>query len=306
MNAQLQSRLKNVLEMPYVFQLILDEDSNQDIFEEFDMDQTKSTLGIYNHKLVTVISVQQIDEGYYALFKHKGEVIGWTAIDGSHYVYPKEAESVKVNLETLIPHPFNREIMGPMNLMIEYKDRLLSSKSFVEVEGEKLEMLFLKGMLRGFVRSEDLQKSRVMDEICLLKADAPRFRDSNFSVELPPREEDFEAEITLYFPDLGLVKLQYNNRVFWMHDTDIDFDFTPYNAYIAEAKEDVHQYYTEERQKVKSIIEALLKKQIQLEREADRAKTRLHRIETLYKNLRESKLGRIQVELWKRRKRRAK
>ncbi|MXQ50933.1 hypothetical protein GQ671_06580 [Salinicoccus hispanicus] len=306
MNGQLQSKMEKILQDPYVFQLILDEDPEQDIYNEFDIDQTQQPLGIFNHRLVTVISVKYMNGTFFVLFKHGGEIRGWTSIKNSHYVYPKVTESVKVDLETYTAHPFNSKVMGQMDMMTEFRDRLLASKSYVEVDGTKLEMLFVKGNLRGLVHSRELQKGRNMNDTCIVQSDAPRFRDSNFAIELPVREEDFEAKIVLYFPDLKLIKLQHGSLVSWMHEADVDYDFSQVGDEPPVVQEDVHQYYTDERQKVKAIIDGLLRRQIRLEQDADNAKARLQRIETLYKNLRESKLGKIQVKLWERRKRRAK
>ncbi|MCG1009961.1 hypothetical protein J4760_08010 [Salinicoccus sp. ID82-1] len=306
MNAQLKSKMERILQDPYVFQLVLDEDPEQDIYNEFDIEETKQPLGVFNHRLVTVISVKQMNDTFYVLFKHGGEIRGWTSVANSHYVYPKATESVKVDLETYTAHPFNRTVMGPMDMMTEFRGRLFASKSYVEIDGEKLEMLFIKGNLRGLVESKDLQKGRSMNDTCTVQSDARRFRDSNFAVELPVREEDFEAQIVLYFPDLKLVKLQHGSLVSWMDESDVDYDFSQLGADNPVIEEDAHQYYVDERQKTKAIIDGLLRRQIRLEQDADNAKARLQRIETLYKNLKQSKLGSLQVKLWERRKRRAK
>ncbi|TVT28867.1 hypothetical protein FO441_00885 [Salinicoccus cyprini] len=302
----IENKLEDIIKVPHLFEIILNEDINQTIFEEFDINQTKRTLGNYRHQLVTVISVRKEMDGYYGLFKHHGDIVGWTRISESIYVYPKKLESVKVNLETFKTHPFNREIGINRDMVLALKDRLLTSKSFVEVGGEKLEMLFRKGKLQGYVRTSDLYKGVEMDEPYYVDPDSNRYRDSNFDIELPIREEGFTAHIRMYFPDMDIVKLQQGNRSFWMSAHEVDYDFDSETLQAPAVTEDAKQYFMEERARVKSIMDALLRRQIQLENDSERYKNRLERIEIRYKNLKESKLGKLQVGIWERMKRRRK
>ncbi|MBY8908334.1 hypothetical protein K6L05_00860 [Salinicoccus roseus] len=306
MKVQLQEKLEDIIRQPYMFELILDEDPEQNVYEEFDVNVVKSTLGKLNWKLVTVISLQIIDDVYYGLFKHGGEIIGWTAVRNSHYVHPKRMEPAKVDIEKFNAHELNSKVMGSMDMIIELRGRLFSSKSYIEVGDERLELLFLKGNLRGLVKTEHLQKGVFVKHSTMIKADAPRYRDSNFSVQLPPKEEDFEARVIQVFPGLNIAKLKHGKSEFWMRTQEMEKDLKETGLVIPPLTEDAHQHYIGERQKTKAIIDALLRRQIQLEKEADNAKKRLKRIETLYNNLKSSKLGKIQVKVWERRKRRGK
>ncbi|OZT76904.1 SH3-like domain-containing protein [Salinicoccus roseus] len=306
MNDQLKQQLDRILEFPHVFQVILREDPEQNVYEEFDVDQRKGTLGKYASSLVTVISVQKINEIYYVLFKSSGEIIGWTAVSESIYVHPKTLESVKVDVDALTPHPINEALIEAGSMAIDLRGRLLASKAFIDVDDRRLEALFIKDRLMGFVESGQLHKGRAMSMAYTVPAGTPRYRDSNLSVELPGEDTHHEVEINLHFPELGILRLTYMNRQYWLEDSAIEADLSDVAEALPPVVENVHKYYEDEREKSKAIIDGLLRRQVQLEKNLDQSKERLKRVETLYSNLKKSKLGRLQTKIWERRKRRVK
>lgn len=305
MNAQLLDRLEMIVARPHMFEVILNEDTNQHIYEEFDMTEVKRTLGNFKNQLVSVISLEKENEEFYGLFKHGGEIIGWTRLSDSWYVYPKRLDSVKVNMSSFRTHPFNSMVGITKDLVLALQNRLLTSKSYIVVGDELLELVFMKSKLQGFVKSADLHRGIALEELCSIKGDVKRYKDSNFDVALPERKEDFEAVLTLYFPERNLAKLEKRGWAFWMEASDLEYDFAGVHAESSTIEEDVHHYYNEERKKAKSVLEGLLRRQLQLEKEVERTKSRLIRVEALYRNLKNSKLGRIQVKIWERRKRSA-
>ncbi|MFP3471732.1 hypothetical protein R0J90_16940, partial [Micrococcus sp. SIMBA_144] len=89
----------------YQFQIILNEDINQSIYDEFDIEDPVRTLGKFNHQLATIITVKQLNGIFYGLFKHGGEIIGWTSLSESYPVFPKILEPVKINMDSFHTHP---------------------------------------------------------------------------------------------------------------------------------------------------------------------------------------------------------
>lgn len=127
------------------------------------------------------------------------------------------------------------------------------------------------------------------------------FRDSNLVIDQEPVAEPIRATVTLVFLELNLAKISTENQTSWVSLDDLDYDTGYLEVYTGPLQENFIQMQTNERKKTKSIIESLLKKQIELEQNIEKYETRLNRVESLYNNLRNSKLGKIQIAIWERR-----
>ncbi|MEY8559435.1 hypothetical protein AALF85_01830 [Jeotgalicoccus halotolerans] len=301
MNLELKNKLKEFIKTPQLFEVLLQENINQNIYNEFDINSNERTLGNLNNQVVRVLGLREIDENFYGLIEFGANIIGWTILENSIFIHPKKLESVKIDFDTFTTPEFNREVNIHKDLVLSLKGRLLTSKSFIEVNGKQLEMIYLKGKFQGFVNPEDIIRGIDTADHINLDENVQLYRDSNLVIDQESVGEAIKATVTLVFPQLNLAKLSTENQTSWVNLDELEYDASHLNVKTAQLQENFIQMQTNERKKTKSIIESLLKRQIELEKNIDKYEARLNRVENLYNNLRNSKLGKIQVAIWERR-----
>ena len=301
MNLELKNKLKEFIKTPLLFEVLLQENINQNIYHEFDITLSDRTLGNLNDQVVRIIALREIEEEIYGLLEFGANIIGWTVLENSIFIHPKKLESVKIDFDKFTTPEFNRQVNINKDLVLSLKGRLLTSKSFIEINNEQLEMIYLKGKFQGFVNPGDIIRGiDTADHISLDKS-VQLYRDANLVIDQEPVAETMKATVILVFPQLNLAKLSTENQTSWVNLDELEYDTRHLNVKKVPLQENFIQMQTNERKKTKSIIESLLKRQIELEKNIDKYESRLNRVENLYNNLRNSKLGKIQVAIWERR-----
>lgn len=301
MSNNLIDKLNQHLDFPQLFQVVLNEDITQKIYDEFNMDESERTLSNINHQLVTVLGIRVHEADYYGLIQYQSRIMGWTRLEHSYYVYPKRLESVKINPERFSTPKFNSRMGLHNDLHLAFKDKLLTSKGYVYDGNEKLELLFTKGKLRGFVYPDDLHRSMQLEQPLFIDENVKLYKDSNFIIEADKWPNDNEFLTKLVFPTLNVLKVQRGRLQYWLRLSDTSLSVPPAAADDTSVDEIIKEALKTERSKTKPIIENLLKAQLDYERQLqsyEQKVERLHRIEKSYNNLKNSKLGRIQVKVW--------
>ena len=72
MSNNLIEKLSQHLDFPQLFQIVLNEDITQKIYEEFNMDESERTLSNINHQLVTILGIRIHEGDYYGLIQYQG------------------------------------------------------------------------------------------------------------------------------------------------------------------------------------------------------------------------------------------
>lgn len=301
MNIELVNKLKEYIKTPQLFEILVQENINQNIYNEFDINSSERTLGNLNNQVVRVLGLREIDGEFYGLIEFGANIIGWTVLENSIFIHPKQLESVKINFDKFTTPEFNRQVNINKDLVLSLKGRLLTSKSFIQVDGVQLEMIYLKGKFQGFVYPRDIIRGIDTADSLNLDESVKLYRDSNLVIDQEPVEETMRATVTLVFLELNIAKLSTENQTSWVNLDNLDYDISHLDIKNSHLQENFIQMQTNERKKTKSIIESLLKRQIELEKNIEKYETRLNRVENLYNNLRNSKLGKIQVAIWGRR-----
>lgn len=302
MNIELINKLKEYMVTPQLFEILVQENINQNVYNEFDINSSERTLGNLNNQVVRVLGLREIEGDYYGLIEFGANIIGWTVLENSIFIHPKKLESVKIDFDKFTTPEFNRQVNIHKDLVLSLKGRLLTSKSFIQVDGVQLEMIYLKGKFQGFVYPGDIIRGIDTADYINLDENVKLFRDSNLVIDQEPVAETIRATVTLVFLELNLAKLSTENQTSWVSLDELDYDTSSLEIYKGPLQENFIQMQTNERKKTKSIIESLLKKQIELERDVEKYETRINRVENLYNNLKNSKLGKIQVAIWERRR----
>ena len=119
----------------------------------------------------------------------------------------------------------------------------------------------------------------------MINEDVMLYRDSNMVINQEPLEESMRATVSLVYPELDIVKLVSENQTSWAKLSDLEYSTDHLEKKSDLLQENFVQMQINERKKTKSIIESLLKRQIELENTADQAVNRLERVENLYNNL---------------------
>ena len=301
MNVELINKLKEYIITPQLFEVLVQENINQNIYNEFDINSSERTLGNLNNQVVRILGLREIDGNFYGLIEFGANIIGWTVLENSIFIHPKKLESVKIDFDKFTTPVFNRQININKDLVLSLKGRLLTSKSFIEADGQQLEMIYLKGKFLGFVYPGHIIRGIDTSDNIMLDESVQLFRDSNLVIDQEPVVETIKATVSLVFPELNLAKLFTENQTSWVNLDELDYDTSHLIINNGPLQENFIQLQTNERKKTKSIIESLLKRQIELEKNIDKYETRLNRVEKLYNNLRNSKLGKIQIAIWERR-----
>lgn len=309
MSNNLIEKLSQHLDFPQLFQIVLNEDITQKIYEEFNMDESERTLSNINHQLVTILGIRIHEGDYYGLIQYQGRIMGWTRLEQSYYVHPKRLESVKINPERFSTPKFNSKMGLHSDLHLAFKDKLLTSKGYVYDGDEKLELIFTKGRLRGFVYPTDLHRSMPLEQPLELDERVKLYKDSNFIIDVDTWPSGNEFITKLVFPTLDLLKVQRGRLQYWLKLSDTGLSVPDDIPNESTTDDIVEEVLKAERNKTKPIIENLLKAQLDYERQLqsyEQQVERLHRIEKSYNNLKNSKLGRIQVRVWELLRRRKK
>ena len=301
MNVELIKKLKEYIITPQLFEVLVQENINQNIYNEFDINSSERTLGNLNNQVVRILGLREIDGNFYGLIEFGANIIGWTVLENSIFIHPKKLESVKIDFDKFTTPVFNRQININKDLVLSLKGRLLTSKSFIEADGQQLEMIYLKGKFQGFVYPGHIIRGIDTSDNIMLDESVHLFRDPNLVIDQEPVVETIKATVSLVFPELNLAKLFTENQTSWVNLDELDYDTSHLIINNGPLQENFIQLQTNERKKTKSIIESLLKRQIELEKNIDKYETRLNRVEKLYNNLRNSKLGKIQIAIWERR-----
>lgn len=301
MNFELVNKLKEYIKTPQLFEILVQENINQNIYNEFDINSSERTLGNLNNQVVRVLGLREIDGEFYGLIEFGANIIGWTVLENSIFIHPKQLESVKINFDKFTTPEFNRQVNINKDLVLSLKGRLLTSKSFIQVDGVQLEMIYLKGKFQGFVYPRDIIRGIDTADYLDIDESVRLYRDSNLVIDQEPIAETMKATVTLVFPELNLAKLSTGNQTSWVNLDELDYSTSHLEKYSGPLQENFIQLQTNERKKTKSIIESLLKRQIELEKNIEKYETRIDRVEHLYNNLRNSKLGKIQIAIWERR-----
>src|SRR5699024_12039553 len=131
--------------------------------------------------------------------------------------------------------------------------------------------------------------------ILMINEDVMLYRDSNMVINQEPLEESMRATVSLVYPELDIVKLVSENQTSWAKLSDLEYSTDHLEKKSDLLQENFVQMQIKDRKRTKSIIESLLKRQIELENTADQAVNRLERVENLYNKLKNSNIGKIHV-----------
>lgn len=280
--------------------LYLDKECQQEIGE---MDQ-------YNYKMIKVVTQEKVEGVLTVLIEVKGELAGWFQPKTSIMLYHKPFEHVLVDIPQFKSPEINRLMNNGADLSLAFMTYHLTSRYFTVHNGQQIEALYTGNRFLGFAPSDVLSRStRLNDEATLTMGmykvyGSPKRDDNGIDVQFDAEQP---VNIVEVFPSQKIVKIKQGVLTGWVDTAALNG--VSYNdtekALTTEQMmiEHLIETYMTERNNHRTIIKKLVNESMTLRKRLVKIDKSKERTEQLYQNLRQSKLGKIQIAIWERRAR---
>ncbi|WP_414054038.1 hypothetical protein ACMGE6_00315 [Macrococcus equi] len=295
------------------FYILCQENEDDLIVAVDDKSEAIGVLSELNQKVIKVITTEKIDGKIWGLIEQNGELRGWIKIKSSILLTSIDPMNVKVNLEHFEVVPLNKKINAKRDYQLFFNTGTFSARVALEVEGKIALGLYKKSQFIGFVYEDDILYGYKMNEALIAKdlTTDVCYKDSDLKSQFS-QYVDFSDEpitIMMVFPELDLVRFQHFNKYYYtkvehihgfnitsveFHKPNLDVNTSLINNLLG--------LFDEERETSRSIMQKLINENISLTEQIYKSEERKERVEQLYNNLANSKLGRIQRQIWKRRR----
>ncbi|PCF87489.1 hypothetical protein [Staphylococcus intermedius] len=299
-----------MIENRILFHVFLNEPGHQFIYSDDNLKEELGTLEALNHKVYRVLSTRNIGNQLYGYLKGQRE-IGWVELKNSHYVFNKQDEIVFVKNKKGIQNPLNITYQFVDRFTPDIQNKFLTSKGLMKYKGEFYELLFQKKRFIGFVKPSDIDVGYHVDEDMSLIEDATLFLESRLKTKVAHENVKSDFKLKLIFPEKGIGKLEEDGQIYWIALKDVvqqqlerilgtlpDYRSTE----AVELNDIIHNFLTE-RHKAKRVMTALVKDKINhssnVYSDPMDGSSSIH---TRYQNLKNSKLGKLQIKYWNLRK----
>lgn len=295
------------------FYILCQENDDDLIYAVDDKTETIGVLSELNQKVIKVITTEKVDNQIWGLIELNGELRGWIKVNTSKLLTSIDPLSVKVNLDHFEVVPLNQLINAKRDYQLFFNTGSFSARVALEVDGKMTVGLYKKSQFIGFVYEDDIHYASKMNLTMIAKDLTTEvcYKDSDLKSQFS-QFVDFSDEpisIVLVYPTLDIVRFKHKNKYYYtkvehIHGFDItkmDFKKPQLDA-NSSLINNLLGLFDEERETSRSIMQKLINENIALTEQVYKAEERKARVELLYNNLSNSKLGRIQRQIWKRRR----
>ncbi|HDU1444914.1 TPA: hypothetical protein REW56_002317, partial [Staphylococcus pseudintermedius] len=283
---------------------------HQFVYRDDYLNEEIGAIEVFNNKVYKVLSTRMIEGELYGYLKGQRE-IGWTKLKNSHYVFNKQDEMVFVKNKEGIQNELNITYQFVDGFTKEVQNKFLTSKGFIKYKGEFYELLFEKHKLIGFMKPSDIDVGYHVDEDVHLLQGAELYLESRLKTKAENISEKDDFTLKLVFPERGIGKVERKNQVYWIElnhvvEHQLERVFHSLQDYSStenvEINDIIHNFLAE-RKKAKNILTALVNDKINNESNTNpdqiEGKSNIY---TRYQNLKNSKLGKLQIKYWNMRK----
>ncbi|EKU47784.1 hypothetical protein [Staphylococcus massiliensis] len=292
-------------------QVILYDELDVDVYESLESaveakEEDNKYTGIFS-----IVDYQKVDNLDYYLISNEKMLLGWIQTNKAPLLFQKVNEPVKfINDDFEFPL-INSKLKKKRNTL--NPNKAFISKGFTILDDEVYEALFLKEKLIGFFNPDDLDHGvKIMKEVDISQHKNNFYSDSKYENRVDLTTND-ELLMTYHFPKLKVSQFKHDGKRIWLPNHNFNnvmvsskvFDIKKFNKENLIALH-LTGTYNQERKKSKKVIKELIKENKELisgERGSKRNYSK--DFEKLYYNLRNSKLGRLQVAYWNFRKKKA-
>ena len=296
--------------------LFLKEKEDSPIYSIDEIEEQSGLIGSLNKKVVKCITAKRMNEQIFGLIEFNDELIGWVEIKNSMILQQIPPIDVKVSIEKFKVVPLNKTIDKKKDYLLNFSTGIFKARHvYIDDEGKKVYGLYKKNRFSGFVYEDNLNFGIQVNEGLQLNQITSNdcFKDSDLTSQYQIFKDFDNKEVFLktYFPSLEIIQFKFDNKIYWISIEQLK-KFTNIEEVLSTVVFDTQTInpneshlmgvLSEEQLTSKQIIQKLLKENIILNKKLEQVDKRKERVQELYDNLSNSKLGRIQRRIWSRRK----
>ncbi|MBQ5152963.1 hypothetical protein D6861_006215 [Macrococcoides caseolyticum] len=291
--------------------ILVNESDDNGIYADQHMTDLIGKVKDYNNKIVKVVAFHE-EESKKVLIEYKQVLAGWIELQDSIPLFNKPNEKIEVDYEKFYSPAINKVINKNGDYNLYFQRYQVFSRYYAFYDDELLEAIFRKNTFVAFAPSHVLDRMCFVDSTTKLKQQnidiyATSKLDELISVEQFDLSQ--EVHVQAVFPNLKRAKIRQNEITGWVstealedinlsqeyrHNLDEHFIIQQHNEYK----------YIDEQAKVKMILSKLLNENINLEKKLKKQRDISRRVLNRYANLRNSKLGKMQLFIWNKRSKR--
>lgn len=298
----------------YLDHILINESTENAIYSDQEMTDNIGEVKDYNNKIASVIKYIE-EDGIKKILIEQGEIIvGWIALENSIPLFNKPEEKIEVEYEKFYSPSINKKINKNGDYNLYFQRYQVFSRFYAYYEDELLEAIFRKNTFVAFAPSHVLDRYKSLNiQAKIENKTIDLYVTSKMDETLTINQLNPDEEVTVqgFFPKLNRVKIKQNLVTGWIDLDDFDAitlpDIKPHDTSDRFIQEQHKEYiYINEQIKVKRILTKLINENIALEKKIDKQRMLNLRILKRLENLRNSKLGKIQLLIWEKRNKRGK
>ncbi|WZE73738.1 hypothetical protein QA538_03815 [Macrococcus sp. CCM 2573] len=291
--------------------ILVNESDDNGIYADQQMTDVIGKVKDYNNKIVKVVAFHEEDRNK-VLIEYKQVLAGWIELKESIPLFNKPNEKIEVDYEKFYSPAINKVINKNGDYNLYFQRYQVFSRYYAFYDDELLEAIFRKNTFVAFAPSHVLDRMCFVDSTTKLKQQnidiyATSKLDELISIEQFDLSQ--EVHVQAVFPNLKRAQIRQNEITGWVstealedinlsqeyrHNLDEHFIIQQHNEYK----------YIDEQAKVKMILSKLLNENINLEKKLKKQRDISRRVLNRYANLRNSKLGKMQLFIWNKRSKR--
>ncbi|TDM50809.1 hypothetical protein ETI06_02195 [Macrococcoides goetzii] len=296
----------------YLDHILINESNESMIYADQEMKDAIGEVKDYNNKIASVIKHVTEDGKKKILIEQGGIIVGWIVFEQSIPLFNKPEEKIEVEYEKFYSPKINKLINKNGDYNLYFQRYQVSSRFYAYHQNELLEAIFRKNTFVAFAPSKVIDRMKIVDKKSrITHKDIELYVTSKMDETLTFHQLDINEDVTIeaIFPILKRAKIKQDLVTGWVNFNvfdNIDFPEIKENDTNDEFIRQQHKdyIYINEQNKVKIILKKLLNENIALEKKINKQRDFNKKIIKRYENLRNSKLGKIQLLIWEKRSKR--
>ncbi|TDM03829.1 hypothetical protein [Macrococcus carouselicus] len=296
----------------YVEYILVNEKTENEIFADKELTEPIGNVRDYNNKIVKVVSQYTDGDLKHVLVEYKEVLVGWFLFETSMPLFNKKNEKIEVEYESFYSPEINSLINKNGDYNLYFQRYQVFSRFFAYHNGQLLEAIFRKNTFVAFAPSEVIDRLRVVNTVAQLKhKDTELYATSKMDEKILMNKLDRESEVKVqsFFPRLKRAKIKQGPVTGWVKTEDLtDFDYNETAEQDFSQQHILQQHieirYANEQTEIKTIMMKLLNENIALEKKLLKQRELTKKVTQRYANLRNSKLGKMQLLIWDKRAKR--
>lgn len=212
--------MKSIEEYDYPKQYILKEKNSKKIYKTLNGDDSAIDIEKYQWKIVTTITDSIVNNEKYTLLQCEDERIGWLNINESIQIFRFKEEIYRFLDENYEINNINEKLGIDINIDSKFTGKLLTIKSEISYENQRLVGVFNKNKFLGF--HEEKYFDKLLE--CNFKISNEKLKEKQF-YKTSKMQVEQENEFSIYEPKLvsifsksNIGKVKINEKeYFWIY-----------------------------------------------------------------------------------------